>query len=347
MISTSETTLEQLALHYIGNKNREETLLLSDTAITPDEQLQKIIQTYFLTPFKWDEFYNLFHEESLDLNEVYAAVTGIFDDPDSLPEQSKLLARHLYEQTNHPNIKEGEFYVAFFKDVLIEDELVSAVGLFKSEHRDTYLKINENNGNLFINHDEGIDIHKLDKGCLIFNTEKEKGYLTAIVDNINKREEAVYWRENFLNVIPRNDNYNQTKNALNLCREYVTRQLPSEFEVNKADQADLLNRSVNYFKEKETFNFDEFSEEILQQPEAIQSFKDFKTTYQEEYAFPENNEFSISAPAVKKQQKVFKSVIKLDKNFHVYVHGNKQWIEKGFDEAAGMHYYKLYYNEES
>jgi len=40
-------------------------------------------------------------------------------------------------------------------------------------------------------------------------------------------------------------------------------------------------------------------------------------------------------------------VIKLDKNFHIYVHGNRDLIEKGFDEAKGKNYYKMYFEQES
>jgi len=50
---------------------------------------------------------------------------------------------------------------------------------------------------------------------------------------------------------------------------------------------------------------------------------------------------------VQKQQKLFKSVLKLDKNFHVYIHGRRDLIERGYDEAVGKKFYKLYYDEES
>jgi len=38
--------------------------------------------------------------------------------------------------------------------------------------------------------------------------------------------------------------------------------------------------------------------------------------------------------------------LKLDGNFHVYIHGNKDMIERGVDDD-GRKYYKLYYEEES
>ena len=40
------------------------------------------------------------------------------------------------------------------------------------------------------------------------------------------------------------------------------------------------------------------------------------------------------------------SIIKLDKNFHIYVHDSRELIEQGTDEH-GRKFYKIYYNEES
>ena len=50
--------------------------------------------------------------------------------------------------------------------------------------------------------------------------------------------------------------------------------------------------------------------------------------------------------AVKKQARSIKSIIKLDKNFHIYVHGSRELIEQGVDEE-GRKFYKIYYKEES
>ena len=55
--------------------------------------------------------------------------------------------------------------------------------------------------------------------------------------------------------------------------------------------------------------------------------------------------YDISESAVKKQARAYKSVIKLDKNFHIYVHGNRELIEQGEDEKGK--YYKVYFKEES
>ena len=59
-----------------------------------------------------------------------------------------------------------------------------------------------------------------------------------------------------------------------------------------------------------------------------------------------DNQFDISAPAVSTQNRFFKSVLKLDKNFHVYIHGDRSKIERGM-EADGRKFYKIYYREEN
>ncbi len=79
----------------------------------------------------------------------------------------------------------------------------------------------------------------------------------------------------------------------------------------------------------------------------IKAFRRFEENYAEMNDVELPDRFDISEQAVKKQARVFKSVLKLDKNFHVYIHGDKSLIEKGFDERVGKSYYKIYFDEET
>ena len=56
--------------------------------------------------------------------------------------------------------------------------------------------------------------------------------------------------------------------------------------------------------------------------------------------------FEISENAVNKQVKGLKSVVKLDENFHIYIHGDNQMIKRGYDNASGLYYYQLFFKEE-
>jgi hypothetical protein len=344
----SNIQIQDIALHYTGNKSQEEVLRLSKKKLMiHDEQVLELLLQYFIPPFKSEELYNLHHESDILLNEVYSYVSAIFQDKAIFFEQSVNLAKHLYEQSTHPKIKGGEFYVVYFTGCIIDDEETDAIGLFKSESKETFLKVSPLGDSFDINYEDGININKLDKGCIIYNIDRENGYLASIVDNVNKSVEALYWKDSFLRVMQRQDNYHFTQNCMNVCKGFVTQKLPKEFEVSKADQADFLNKSVQYFKQNEEFDFTNFSKEVFQQPEVIDAFKDYKEQYQTENEVTIADEFNISDQAVKKQSKVFKSIIKLDKNFHIYVHGNRQNIVKGYDEATGMHFYQLFFKEEN
>ncbi|MDR1672194.1 MAG: nucleoid-associated protein [Bacteroidales bacterium] len=346
MLHTEEIDILSLALHKVGNKSQDEGVRLSAAPVCIDEAVQSLLLQYFLSPFKSEEYFNLTHPSDVSLNEIYRYVSRIFDHPESFFEQSTHIARHLYEESTHPKIKSGELYVVLLDHCIVDGEETEAVGLFKSESKETFLKVYPTSDNFAIDYEDGININKLDKGCLIFNTERENGYLVAVVDNLRQSGEAMYWRDDFLNVALRCDNFHRTEQCLDLCKQFVTERLPETFNVDKADQADMLNKSVQFFKENEIFLFDDFTEQVMQQPEVIQSFKEYRAEYENDRNVRIDEQFDISAPAVKKQAKIFKSVIKLDKNFHIYIHGNRQLIEKGYDDERDMRYYKIYFKEE-
>ncbi|OFX68081.1 MAG: hypothetical protein A2X12_03210 [Bacteroidetes bacterium GWE2_29_8] len=337
--------ISTIALHNVGNKLNDEGIKLSKSLLNIDESINSLLSNYFLTPFKSEEYFNFYHDSDLSLNEVFVYAEKIFENPQTLFEQSNSLAKHLYEQSIHPKIKGGDFYTVYFKDSVINGETTSAIGLFKSENKDTFLKVLPSGDGFEIESEKGVNINKLDKGCLIFNTGKEKGYVVSVIDNTNKGAEAHYWIDDFLHVRQRKDEYYNTQNVLSLCKNFVTKEFPQHFDVSKADQVDLLNKSVKFFKENDSFNMKEFTNEVIAQPEVIKTFNQYKTTYQKEQEIDIVDSFNISESAVKKQARAFKSIIKLDKNFHIYIHGNRELIEQGTDEK-GRKFYKIFYKEE-
>lgn len=350
MISYFEASLSQLTIHKVGNKLLDEHLSLSEHSLKiDDEVLDDLLMNYFLKPFeKVNEIYRFDHPTGdLNLNEVYHFAQIIFNDKDEFHENSRQIAKHLYDISNHPKIKSGELYLCYFTGLQIEGELLDAIGIFKSESKEPYLKVIQKAKEFEINYEqEAINIKKLDKGCLIFNIEKEEGYKVAVIDQTNNIE-AAYWIDDFLKLKIRNDNYTQTNTVLKVYKDFVTNKIDEEFEISKTDKIDLLNRSINYFKEKDHFDMDEFSNEVLANEQGIESFKRFKKNYEDEFETEIGDSFLISDTAVKKQARVFKSVLKLDKNFHIYIHGNKELIEKGYDEGLQMSFYKVYFKEEN
>jgi hypothetical protein len=348
MISFFEASLAELSIHRIGNKSADEFYVLSEKSIAiRDITLSSLLQQYFLSPYeKVNEVYRFIHPNGdLNLNEAYHFAAEIFANGETFHENSKQLAKYLYDVSGHPKIKPGELYVAYFENVQIEGELHDAIGIFKSETKESYLKVFPEQDGFGLSYEqEAININKLDKGCLIFNTDKEEGFKVAVIDQ--RSAEAVYWKDEFLKLKIRNDSFNQTASVLGVYKNFVTEKLDEDFEISKADKIDLLNKSMKYFKEKESFDLDEFSNEVIGNAEGIESFKNYKKNFEEEFDQPIPDSFDISGAAVKKQARVYKSVLKLDKNFHIYIHGDKELIEKGFDDDKSMSYYKVFFREE-
>ncbi len=351
MITSFEASLNQISVHKVGNKAQDEYMVLSEEALgIEDEMLKNLLMTYFLKPFeKVNEVYRFTHAtDDLALNEIYHFAKKAFESGSNFHEISQQMTRHLYDVSTHPKIKSGEVYIVNFDSVQIEGELHKAIGIFKSETKETYLKVYPDAGGFSLSYEqEAINIQKLDKGCLIINTESEEGYKVLVIDQTNKSGEAVYWKDDFLKLKIRNDSFNQTHNVLGLYKNFVTEKIDETFEISKPDKIDLLNKSMKYFKEKEKFDLDEFSDEVIGNETASQSFKSMMSNYEHEFDAPLSNGFDISSQAVKKQNANYKTVMKLDKNFHVYIHGDRALLEQGFDDVKRKNYITLFYDKES
>lgn len=345
-IKYNTAELKRLVIHKIGNKNNEEPLVLSKTESEISEDDKQILFDHFFAAFKQPEFFQFYHETALEMNEAYVYAGAIFDQPDEIYEQSRNYAMHLYRQTTHPKIKAGEFYTVYFDGIEVDGEVTDAVGLFKSENKDLFMKVVENDDNFELNFDSGINLKKPDKACLILNLQREDGFIVSVVDNSSKGTEAMYWIDDFLFLQNRKDEYFHTKNAMTLCKTYVAEQMPVKYEISKAEQSEMLNKSMKFFKENESFDVNLFADEIMSHPEIIEDFMTFKGDFEKENSINIEDKFEINNFAVKKQAKNFKSIIKLDKNFHIYVHGNNRYLEKGFDSSNGMNFYKLYFENE-
>jgi hypothetical protein len=347
MFDVTEAQIVKISAHRVGNKTNGESLSLSGTEIRlADDKIKELLLSFFLRPFGQPEYYAFtFSNKDFVLNPVYNFVNNIFGDIRTFHKNSKDLAKLLYEVSGHPQVKSGDLFVVYFSGLQIAGETTDMVGIFKSENTQSFLKAQAGDGEYSLGYDDGINIEKLDRGCVVMNLDQETGYRIAVIDKAAKAD-PVYWKDVFLQIAPRNDSYHSTKQVMNIARNFIAEQLTEEYDCTRAQQIDMLNRSVQYFKENETFEKDDFEQKIFQDKELIQSFRKFDETYRETNDLEIEDTFGISGQAVKKQARTFKSVLKLDKNFHIYIHGDRDLIEQGTDNR-GRKYYKIYYEEES
>ena len=343
MINFSQTRIEGLAVHGIGNRVNEGLLKLSAHPLDlGGDLLQSLICKWFFSPFRDPSRYTFGDDDQGQ--SLLAMANYVFANTASLHENSAIMAERLFNTTDHHNIKRGELYMGCFSGVGYNDQMCEAIGLFKSETKENFIKVESARSDFKVSAHEGVNINKLDKGCLILRVDGETQPVVLLVDTAN-RSDARFWKEDFLCLVPMQDAFNQTKNFMNMTKQFVDEEMPQSFSTSKADKADMLNRSMDFFKSHETFNQEEFESTVLGDEAVIESFRNYGKEFNEEQTVVDN--FEISAQAVKRQARVFKSVIKLDKNFHIYIHGNRDLIEKGFDEIVGKNYYKVFFDQET
>src|SRR5690606_26025725 len=261
MINLYPTHIESISLHRVGNKNKNEGIFLSDGPFALNDETTGLLKEYFFKPFreKEENYYKFTNEVDVEYNEVYKIVSDIFNDPGNAHANSKKIATHLFEQSNHPHIKSGEVYVVYFSGVLLDNSKVDAVGIFKSELKHDFLQFQEKGNNLDIVIQQGININKLDKGCLILNSRKEEGYKILSVDS--NRYDTKYWLGNFLGVDPLADENFYTKNYLKFCQNFAKDVvLPAE---DKQQEVLFMNRAVNHFAKNDRFEETNFLNEVM------------------------------------------------------------------------------------
>ena len=225
--------------------------------------------------------------------------------------------------------------------------VVTKDGIFKSEIKQDFLQFEEKGSDLEMRVRQGINLHRLDKGCLILNKGKEEGYKVLSVDS--NRYDAKYWLEEFLGLAPLTDENFYTKNYLKFCQNFAKDVvLPAE---DKQQEVLFMNRAVNHFAKNDAFEESKFLNEVIENPDLIPEFKHYKTEKGPKYSIEDVSNFDIANKAVSATRKKIKNVIDLDTNIQIKLNfinpeSAEKFVEKGWDEERQMYYYLVYFNRE-
>lgn len=349
MINLFNAHIDNLSIHRVGNKSRNEAIFLSENPYGLNDEIMPLLKEYFFKPFreKEENYFQFAHEVDLEYNDMFNLATEIFTNPSEVHNVSKKITKHLYEQSNHPHIKNGEVYVAYLTNVSIDNNVVDVIGIFKSEIQTDFLQFEENGSNLEMILQQGINLNKLDKGCLIFNYKKEEGYKILTVDS--NRYDARYWLEHFLSVDAFQDENFMTKKYLKFCQDFAKEVvLPAE---DKQQEVLFMNRAINHFAKNDAFEETAFLNEVMENPEFIPEFKNYKVDKGEKYSIEDVTNFPIANAAVTDVRKKLKNTIHLDTNVQIkldFVNSDsaQKFVEKGWDEEKQMYYYLVYFNKE-
>lgn len=347
MINRIDASLESIVVHRIGRASENEGVVYSESEIPiAHDGITEALMCLLLDSFTSPEYFT-FNTERIQQHTLplLNPIQEIFNEPTTIVEHSKAIAKLLYQHSENPNIKDGDLLVAYIRDVLVDDELVDGLAIVKVENLQAFLRLHSEGVNYNLQLLDGIAINKVDKACLIFNTEAEQGYKICAMDKVSSTTEAKFWMQDFLSLQARTDDFYFTKNYIQATKQFIQDRMKPIYETDTADEAVIMNRSLNFLTHEEDFDANEYERRIFKDEAVIADFQEYKEDFANERDVRLAEDFKISPAAIKNQSKVFKSVLKLDKNFHVYIHGNRDMIEKGVDEM-GRKFYKLFYNEE-
>lgn len=340
-----------VVLAKIGNPLRDEPLKTSREACRIAEGDRELLTKLLLKPFKSLTGYQFHHHSAVGKNETYLCAKAIFSSPDALLEQGCEIAQRLYAKSNHPNIKSGDLCIALLKNLVVEGAPTEALCILKSETVEPFLSISSQNGDLKLTTEHGINPDKIDKGCLILNTGEDSGYYVLTFDRAGAHSR--FWLREFLGVRLITDDAVLTNQYADLAVSFLQGK-GSEGEQEEGKENDVARKTVaakramDYFDTKDHFSMQEFEEEVLRKdPDMVAKFKEHKARFEEEAGQPLKEDFGISRTGVAKVKKKVGGIMKFDTGVEIRLlpEFEESALERGFDEAKGMGFVKIFYHE--
>lgn len=341
-----DAELVTMSLARVGNPLRKEPLQTSKRLCSIPSEDSELLTHCFLKSFRSLVLHHLSGEGEEGGNLLAEYATSIFEQNDNLLEFGAKIAKHLYSTSNHPNIKQGDLCTALINDVEVDGQAAQAISIIKSESKVPFLQISEEDGDLTLRTQHGIYPDKIDKGCLIINHGREKGYLVYLFD---KSGNTQFWNREFVGAVPvKSDDY-LTRRYTELCADFAKKGMDEDTESDA--RADMARKAVDYFHDAEQFEFGDFKTAALNDPEMEEQFDAFKTAFEEEDGVALDESFTVSKPVAEKAKKKADSRMRLDVGVEMRFSPQllkvyDTFIEKAYDEEKRMNYVKVYYHQE-
>lgn len=350
----------RLILAKVGRPQHDEPLQTSKHIYEVPESDRELLTSIFLKPFKNLSGHRFHHHSSLEKHEMNALSAAIFDGGGDLLEKGCEIAKRLYSKSNHPNIKSGDLCIAVIDDVEIDGEAVQAICILKSESVTPFLSISTRDGDLELHTEQGINPEKIDKGCLILNSNPHKGYHVLTFDRSGA--ESRFWVRDFLGVVPVTDASFLTHKYADMAVAVVEKARREQQEQREAeassdddtppwDTCSQKGEALAFFEGRESFSLPEFEEQVLKTPEAVATFRKHRAEVEAEHGHAFDESFEISKKDLNKAKKKIGTVMKLDTGVelhfkHSFAAQTESILERGFDTTKGMKFVKVFYNDD-
>lgn len=193
IVEIGETLVKSVILHQVGNRLREESLVLAEECFDITTSISSVILAGYLRGIVSSKNqFVLSHESNIALNDVAYHTSDFFLGKSSFLELSKNIAHHLYASAHHPNIASGDLFVILFDHIKIDGEYKSAIGIYKSESKQQYISAKIDGEVQRLEVSSGINPDLIDKGALIIDGSE----VIYAIDRLSSRTK--YWIDDFL-----------------------------------------------------------------------------------------------------------------------------------------------------
>jgi hypothetical protein len=125
-----------------------------------------------LKPFREKKNYFQFaHEVDLDYNDMYKFASAILKIR-IVYMKIQRISQDIYLSNQSPHILKREVYVTYLTNVNIDNNVVDAIGVLKVSCKLIFYNLKKTHLEMILQ--QGINLSKLDKGCLIFNHKRRR-----------------------------------------------------------------------------------------------------------------------------------------------------------------------------
>jgi hypothetical protein len=298
-----------------------------------DDWYAAVFNSYFLSSLKKDD-QGSFQQESAVFSSLKPLLDEFFDDG-SLSRLHRQLCENWLGLGE--DLGAGTWFSVSWKDFHYEDISGRAVGFFYATEEEVFLHLGGGEPQVRT----GLPLKKPVFACLIFRNDSGEYRLWQ------QSPQQSLWASELFPFQAGLDDAFHSREFFRLCKSFSEDVLVKEQKKSREDQVGFLSDSLSYTKENQEVSFGNFRQEVLKEPSLIDAFDEYKTAYEDRRQWNPPDKFAVSEQVQNQAGKFIRSVIKLDKNFHIYVHGNKERLEKGFDASKKLNYYTLWFDSET
>lgn len=300
-----------------------------------DEWTGQLFNYYFLSHFSSDS------EGQLDVNHSrYQVLHPLLSDFFQVGELTGLHCSLIASAQEYFLIEDSDHWFSVVWDHFsLDDYQGKALGFYFSKQKQHFFTTGTQTASIL----QGMPLTKPEFACLII-PDQEQNYKLFIAETGTS---ASNWSKVLFPYFQQRDDAFHATQFFKMCKSFSEDVLAKEYQQPKEKQVEFLADSVAYASEKKVVDLSSFKQEVIRDPAVVDAFEEYQNRYGEQKAWNPPDQFAVSESVQKQAGRFVRSIIKLDKNFHIYVHGNKERIERGYDQDRRLHYYTLFFESES